>query len=240
VVITTSTAKETIGNTPAPSVLSQFNWKHLAPLPEQSPSPETFKSNTKAPRELYTDALSQPSGANEGKDDNQQMTMIPEAAFIRLFGPDSDGSIKHTISIIQNQNWPLMEEWTGIYPIEQVDNPDGSFWRDTKNNRLVIPPDQGLKHGLMNTWHEGSINGHPRRDETIRRINREYFWPGTKTWITEYIKGCATCQQNKNLTHRIKTPMFWIPSSISAKPFSHIAMCHHQCSESLDCSDRCV
>jgi hypothetical protein len=55
------------------------------------------------------------------------MTMIPEAAFIRLAGPDLDGSIKHTISIIQNQNRVLMEEWTGIYPIEHVDNPDESF-----------------------------------------------------------------------------------------------------------------
>jgi hypothetical protein len=76
----------------------------------------------------------------------------------------------------------------------------------------------------MNVWHEGSINSHPGRDETIRRINKEYFWPGAKTWITEYIKGCTTCQQNKDLTHRIKTPMFRIPSPISAKPFSHIAM----------------
>ena len=87
--------------------------------------------------------------------------MIPEAAFIRLFGPDSDGSIEHMISIIQNQNRTLMDEWTGIYLIEHMDNPDGSFWRDTKSNCLVIPPDQGLKHELMNTWHEGSINGHP-------------------------------------------------------------------------------
>jgi hypothetical protein len=40
----------------------------------------------------------------------------------------------------------------------------------------------------------------------------------------EYIKGCATCQQNKNLTHHVKPPVFWIPSVISTKPFSHIAM----------------
>jgi hypothetical protein len=152
------------------------------------------------------------------------MAMIPEAAFIRLFGPDSDGSIEHTISIVQNQNCTLMEEWTGIYLIERIDNLDGSFWRDIKGRRLIIPPDQGLKHKLMNIWHEGSINGHPGRDETIRRINKEYFWPGARTWITEYIKGCATCQQNKNLTHCIKTPLFRIPSSINAKLFSHIAM----------------
>jgi RNase H-like domain found in reverse transcriptase/Reverse transcriptase (RNA-dependent DNA polymerase) len=72
------------------------------------------------PRKLHTaaDTLSRPSGADEGKDDNQQMTMIPETAFIRLAGPNSDGSIEHTISIIQNQHHALMEEWTGIYPIE--------------------------------------------------------------------------------------------------------------------------
>jgi hypothetical protein len=81
------------------------------------------------PGKLHTaaDALSRPTGADEGKDDNQQMTMIPEAAFIRLAGPNSDGSIEHTITIIQNHNHALMEEWTGIYPIERIDNPDEPF-----------------------------------------------------------------------------------------------------------------
>jgi hypothetical protein len=79
-----------------------------------------------------TDALSRPLGANKGKDDNQQMTMIPEAAFKRLAGPDTDGSIGHTITIIQNHNCALMDEWEGIYPIECVDNPDEPFWRDIK------------------------------------------------------------------------------------------------------------
>jgi hypothetical protein len=161
---------------------------------------------------------------DEGKDNNQQMTIIPEAAFIRLAGPNSNGSIEHTITIIQNHNHALMKEWKGTYPIECVDNLDKPFWRDIKGCRLIIPPDQGLKCELMNVWHEGSINGHPGQDETIWRINKEYFWPGTKTWIMEYIKGCAMCQQNKNLMHCIKLPMFRIPLTISAKPFSHIAM----------------
>jgi hypothetical protein len=110
---------------------------------------------------MAADALSRPTGAEEGKNDNQQMTMIPEAAFIRLAGPDSDGSIEHTITIVQNRNQSLMDEWRGIYPIERIDNPDELFWRDIKGRRLVIPPDQGLKRELMNTWHEGSVNSHP-------------------------------------------------------------------------------
>jgi hypothetical protein len=64
------------------------------------------------PGKLHTaaDTLLWPTGADEGKDDNQQMTMIPKAVFIRLMGPDSDRSIEHTIAIIQNQNRTLMEE----------------------------------------------------------------------------------------------------------------------------------
>jgi RNase H-like domain found in reverse transcriptase len=86
------------------------------------------------PGKLHTaaDALSRPPNTNEGKDDNQQMTMIPEAAFIRLAGPNSDGSIEHMITIIQNHNRTLMEEWTDLFPIECIDNPDEPFWRDIK------------------------------------------------------------------------------------------------------------
>jgi hypothetical protein len=87
--------------------------------------------------------------------------MITKAAFIRLAGPDSDGSIEHMITIIQNHNCTLMKEWEEMYPIECIDNLDEPFWRDIKGRRLVIPLDQGLKQELMNVWHEGSINGHP-------------------------------------------------------------------------------
>jgi hypothetical protein len=73
------------------------------------------------------------------------MTMIPEVSFVNLGTLNSDSSIRHTISIIQNHNHMLMDKWTKTYPIEQIDNPDKPFWRDIKGHHLVIPPDQGLK-----------------------------------------------------------------------------------------------
>jgi RNase H-like domain found in reverse transcriptase len=79
-----------------------------------------------------TGTLSRPLGANKGKGDNQQMTMIPEATFIRLAGPNSDGSIEHMIMIIQNHNHTLMDKWVRTYPIKCIDNPDEPFWRDIK------------------------------------------------------------------------------------------------------------
>jgi RNase H-like domain found in reverse transcriptase len=53
------------------------------------------------PGKLHTvaNALSRPPGADEGKEDNQQMTMIPEAVFIRLAGPNSDGSIVTAVAV---------------------------------------------------------------------------------------------------------------------------------------------
>jgi RNase H-like domain found in reverse transcriptase/Integrase zinc binding domain/Chromo (CHRromatin Organisation MOdifier) domain len=172
------------------------------------------------------DALSRPPGTDTGKNDNQQMIMLPEPLFIRVADEDSPGSVEHFITVIQNNNRTLMKEWESTFPIERVDSPNLNtpFWRDISEHHLVVPPDQGLKREIMHTWHDGPLNGHPRRDETIRHVNKEYFWPGARAWITEYVKGCATCQQNKNLTHRIRTPLFRIPSTIDAKPFSHIAM----------------
>jgi hypothetical protein len=43
-------------------------------------------------------------------------------------------------------------------------------------------------------------------------------------WIAKYIKGCATCQQNKILTHRRKVPLYQITTAPEARPFQQIAM----------------
>ncbi len=43
-------------------------------------------------------------------------------------------------------------------------------------------------------------------------------------WIADYIKGCATCQQNKILTHRTKTPLYCITTKEGTLPFQQIAM----------------
>jgi hypothetical protein len=65
-----------------------------------------------------------------GKDDNQQMIMLPKPIFACIANADSDGLLEHFITIIQNNNHRLMKEWESTFPIECVDNPDKPFWRD--------------------------------------------------------------------------------------------------------------
>jgi hypothetical protein len=43
-------------------------------------------------------------------------------------------------------------------------------------------------------------------------------------WITNYVKGCATCQQNKIITHKAHTPIYCIPTTDHTLPFQQVAM----------------
>jgi len=56
------------------------------------------------------DALSQPPGSDEGKKDNQQITILPEDTFVRLADADSDGLLESTIVDCQNQYASTMKE----------------------------------------------------------------------------------------------------------------------------------
>ena len=72
--------------------------------------------------------------------------------------------------------------------------------------------------------HNHPAAGHPGQDETIWKARMMTTWDGMNDWITEYVKGCATCQQNKIQTHKTKTPPFRINTTNDALPFQRVAM----------------
>ena len=93
-----------------------------------------------------------------------------------------------------------------------------------KDNKIQVPPILEVKRGIMNLYHDHPLAGHPGCDETIRKVQERYSWPHMTQWITEYVKGCAICQQNKILTHKTRIPLFRIPTTNNAKPFQRVAM----------------
>jgi len=116
-----------------------------------------------------------------------------------------------------------MKQWEKALSIKRDEGPGNTAWRDEKWC-LVIPPDDDLKRKILRELHDHWGAGHPERDEIIRRIQRTYFWLSGRAWIEQYIKGCATCQQNKNLTHVTKTLLYKISVPENAPPFIQIAM----------------
>ena len=81
-----------------------------------------------------------------------------------------------------------------------------------------------MKRAIMLHVHDHPIAGHPGCDKTIRKTRAPTTWEGMNEWITEYIKGCAICQQNKIQTHKSKTPPFRISTKDNTRPFEQIAM----------------
>ncbi len=85
-------------------------------------------------------------------------------------------------------------------------------------------PDEQTKRSIMTLVHDHHTAGHPGRDKTIRKAQQHTQWEGMNQWIVDYVKGCATCQQAKNLTHRTKVPLYHILTEDNALPFQRVAM----------------
>jgi len=85
------------------------------------------------PRKTHTaaDALSRPPGSDKGKQDNQQITILPEATFVQITDVDSNGSLENMITDSQNQYPSTMKEWEDTYPIKSIETQSQPFWKDT-------------------------------------------------------------------------------------------------------------
>jgi hypothetical protein len=87
-----------------------------------------------------------------------------------------------------------------------------------------VPPLEEVKWGILHLIHDHLTAGHLGQDKMTQKVQERYYWPGMKEWIEKYVKGCATCQQNKILTHHKPTLMYWIPTKENMRPFQVVAM----------------
>ena len=124
----------------------------------------------------------------------------PETA-IRLGDIDSwHDTINQQVVWVQRQHKKTMKEWQQQYQLRSpAQDLHLRLW--LKDGKLVVPPDRGLQRTLMHHMHDGYTAGHPGRDETVRKTRQFFWWPNLKTWVEDYVKGCAICQQGKILTH---------------------------------------
>ena len=90
--------------------------------------------------------------------------------------------------------------------------------------KIYVPAITEVKREIMTLMHNHPTASHPGRDETIRKTKERYWWPNMNQWIADYVKGCTTCQQNKNLTHQKRVPIYRIPSKQGTLPFQSVAM----------------
>jgi len=60
--------------------------------------------------------------------------------------------------------------------------------------RLYVPNQSRIKNLIMDEFHVSHYAGHPGYQKMITAIQKEYFWPGMKKSIVEYLAWCLECQ----------------------------------------------
>eukprot|EP00253_Pinus_taeda_P022101 PITA_22101 len=63
--------------------------------------------------------------------------------------------------------------------------------------RIYVPNQSRIKNLIMDEFHISHYAGHPGYQKMITTIRKEYFWPGMKRNIVEYLAQCLACQQIK-------------------------------------------
>eukprot|EP00253_Pinus_taeda_P017231 PITA_17231 len=63
--------------------------------------------------------------------------------------------------------------------------------------RLYVPNQHRIRNLIMDEFHISHYAGHPGYQKMITAIRKEYFWPGMKKSIVEYLARCLECQEIK-------------------------------------------
>jgi hypothetical protein len=63
--------------------------------------------------------------------------------------------------------------------------------------RICVPSDQELRRLILEEAHKSSFSIHPGATKMYQDLKREYWWPGMKTDIAEFVARCIVCQQVK-------------------------------------------
>jgi len=166
----------------------------------------------------HTDALSRRPDYEGPNPINNNITVWPDHYFcdnhtsIRVFNMDSIGdNLDSRIKLAQYKEQPLLKKWAPTHNLSLL---DGTHWYH--RTALVVMADNTLRRGVISLFHDHVTAGHAGITKTLQLITPYYWWPNLKTFVTEYIKGCATCQMTKVNTHPTHPPMFPITPADNA------------------------
>ena len=160
------------------------------------------------------DALSRRPDYDKRKEDNTEVTPLPASLFadqLRTAILDAHIETDH------KENRHEYAKLQGMHHWEE----EGGLWK--QDGCIAVLPD-AIRKELLREHHDHPMAGHPGAATTYFSVRRKYWWPGLKDYVQQYVKGCATCQQNKTDTQKKKPPLFPIEPKKGANPFETIAM----------------
>jgi hypothetical protein len=155
------------------------------------------------------DALLRCPDYDQGQNNNQDVTVLPEQVFVRAMEVTNDYT---------KQDEDTLKAWVDPHQLKKHQD----TWY--KDGRQVVTGDIKAKCHIIQSHHDSPVYGHPGISKTIQLTERLYWWPQMQADITEYIKGCADCQRHKVNTRPTKAPLQPIYPKQEALPFETVAL----------------
>ena len=96
------------------------------------------------------------------------------------------------------------EEWREV---------DGIMYKEEK---IYVPKDEHLRTEIIWLYYDMPVGGHGGQWKTVELVTRNFWQPGVMKEIKRYVKGCDSCQRNKNCIEQLAGKL--MSNSISEKP----------------------
>ena len=156
--------------------------------------------------------------------DNEAVTLLPDELFINLI----DSSLTDKLHSSSASD-PLVLDALHALPgeVPATFHSRLSDWHYdagilTYQGHVYIPADAALHRSIVTHHHDHPTAGHPGVLKTHQLVASEFWWLGFTSYVCNYVRGCASCQQHKVNTHPSQPPLLPIQSTCS-RPFQQIS-----------------
>src|SRR6266403_271273 len=166
------------------------------------------------------DHLSRRPDYNQGTDDNQEVTALPDRLFANVLNL---ATLQEDVRQSQRDHEPTLLGWENKHQLTKT--PEGWY----KDHRLVVVEDNVLRKGVIHLIHDADTAGHPGIAKTLILLNRNYWWPGIKKLRNRIRKRMRPMPITKKHHHPTKTPpISYLYQSRSTTLRMHSAGFHYQ------------
>jgi hypothetical protein len=105
---------------------------------------------------------------------------------------DMDITINDIMNVLLGNRPNIWKDKLKYWRLEKLD--EGNILSFKGKN---IPKDDELWKDILQMFHDHEMAGHPGKLETYNSVAEIYWWPGLRTSVKNYVKGCGICQQFK-------------------------------------------
>ena len=122
-----------------------------------------------------------------------------------------ENNLEQVIKRAQYLMQQTLKQWATMHNLTTI---DGTHWYH--GTALVVVADNELRRGVITLFHDHKAAGLLGITKTLQLIAPYYWWPNMKTFVTEYIKGCTSCQMSKINRNPVHPPLFPISPAKNA------------------------